>query len=244
MYFRQIFFCASLSALVASLGFSLYQWYLVNPIIFAAELYELAEPLDSVTLEHTAEQVTPWSPNDGIERNFYTLLANFLMSLAYSLLLASAMVFRGSSSTLKGLVWGIAAYLSVFVAPSLGLAPEIPGMEAADLSQRQNWWFITVTLTSIGLAVLAFSPRYYKGAGLILMLVPHLIGVPTPEIHGFSHPDPNAIAMLTELWHQFVLQTSIANALLWLIIGTSTGFLCHKFIDAVTPLHPSKLTKA
>lgn len=244
MYFRQIFLIACLSSLAASLGFSLYQWYLINPLIFSAELYEVAEPAGSSALEFIKHQEEPWAPSDGIERGLYTLLANFLMSLAYSLILASAMVFRGSSSTLKGLVWGMAAYASLFIAPSLGLAPEIPGMEAADLNQRQNWWFLSVSLTGIGLAVLAFSPRYYKGAGILLILLPHLIGAPVPEIHGFNHPDPEAVAILTELWHQFVLQTSIANALLWFIIGASTGFLCHKFIDPVSPLQPTKLTKA
>ena len=240
MYFRQIFLTSCLSALAASIGFSLYQWYLVNPIIFAAEVYELAEPLDSSVLE----QSEPWGPDDGIGRSLYTLLANFLMSLAYSLLLASAMVFRGSSSTLKGLLWGMAAYLSVFVAPALGLPPEIPGMEAAELVQRQNWWLLTVSLTAIGLSVLAYSPRYYKGAGLILMLLPHLIGAPESAIHGFNHPDPDAVIKLTELWQQFILQTSIANAILWFIISCSTGYLCHKFIDAVPPLQPTNLTEA
>ncbi len=235
MYFRQIFLVACLTALVASLGFSLYQFYYVNPIIYAAELYEIAAPVDI----HSIQQLEEWSPSDGIERNFYTLLANFLMCLAYSLLLASALVFRGSSSPLKGFAWGMAAYLSLFVAPSVGLLPEIPGMEAADLNLRQNWWFLSVVLTGIGLAVFAFSPLYYKGAGLILIILPHLVGAPVAEIHGFSHPDPSAVAKLTELWHHFILHTSIANALLWLIIGTTTGFLCQKFIDDAPSLQPN-----
>jgi len=108
MYFRQTFLVACLTALVASLGFSLYQFNFVNPLIFAAEFYEVAEPVDI----QGVGQAEPWAPSDGIERSFYTLLANFLTSLAYGLLLASAMVFRGNSSALKGVVWGIAAYLS------------------------------------------------------------------------------------------------------------------------------------
>ena len=235
MYFRQIFLTACLTALVASLGFSLYQFYFVNPIIFAAELYEMTEPVNI----HAMPQMEEWSPGDGIERSFYTILANFLMCLAYSLLLASAMVFRGTSSTLKGLTWGMAAYLTLFAAPSIGLPPEIPGMEAANLNLRQNWWLLSVALTGMGLGVFAFSPLYYKGAGLILIIVPHLIGAPVAEIHGFSHLDPSVVAKLTELWHQFILHTSIANALLWLIIGTTTGFLCHKFIDDVPSLQPN-----
>jgi len=229
MYFRQIFLSASLTAIIASVIFSLYQFYFISPLIFAAEVYEVAELIAS-------EQVEPWAPEDGTERFIFTWLANFLMSLAYSLLLACAMAYRGPSSALKGLAWGIGAYLAIFVAPSLGLPPEIPGMDAADLGSRQDWWLLTVTLSAIGLAALAFSPRYYKGAGFILILLPHLIGAPTPELHGFSHPDPNAVQALTDLWHQFVLQTSIANALLWLIIGSTTGFLCQRFIDGISPL--------
>ncbi|MBW6452617.1 MAG: CbtA family protein, partial [Methyloprofundus sp.] len=160
MYFRQIFLTACLTAIIASSVFSLYQFYFVSPLIFAAEAYEIA---DSTTSEST--QV--WTPEDGIERFFFTWLANFLMSLAYSLLLACAISYRGSSSAVKGLAWGIGAYLAIFIAPSLGLPPEIPGMDAADLHARQNWWLLTVILSATGLAVLAFSPRYYKGAGLI-----------------------------------------------------------------------------
>ena len=235
MYFRQTFLIACLTALVASLGFSLYQFNFVNPIIFAAEFYEVAEPVDIQAMG----QAEPWAPGDGIERSFYTLLANFLTSLAYGLLLASAMVFRGNSSALKGGVWGIAAYLSFFVAPSLGLPPEIPGMEAADLNLRQNWWLLSVVFTAMGLTVFAFSPLYYKGAGLILIILPHLVAAPVAEIHGFSHPDPTTVATLIELWQQFILHSYIANALLWLIIGSVTGFLCHKFIDDAPSLQPS-----
>lgn len=235
MYFRQIFLTACLVAIAASIGFTLYQFYFINPIIFAAETYEIAGPGDTFG----AIQIEEWTPVDGIERSLYTLLANFLMSLAYSMLLACAMVFQGASSTLKGLGWGIGAYLSIFVAPSLGLPPEIPGLEAADLSQRQSWWMLTVALTAMGLAVLAFSPRYYKGLGLVLVVLPHLIGAPVADFHGFSHPDPVAVNMLTELWHHFILQTSIANALLWLIIGSTTGFLCHKYIDDISSLQPA-----
>lgn len=235
MYFRQVFLVACLTSLVASLGFSLYQFNFINPIIFAAEFYEVADPVDIQGMA----QVESWAPGDGIERSLYTLLANFLMSLAYALLLASAMVFRGNSSALKGIAWGMAAYLTFFVAPSLGLPPEIPGMEAADLNSRQDWWLLCVVLTAMGLAVFAFSPLYYKGAGLIFVILPHLIAAPAAEIHGFSHPDPAAVAKLMELWQQFILHSYIANALLWIIIGSVTGFLCHKFIDDAPSLQPS-----
>jgi len=226
MYFRQIFFIACITAIIASLGFSLYQFYFVTPLIYAAEVYEISDAMPNLQ--------EPWSPESDLERSLYTLLANFLMSLAYGLLLGVAMVFKGKTSIYKGFIWGLAAYLSLFVAPSLGLTPEIPGMEAADLSARQNWWLLSVLLTAVGLSVLAFAPRLYKGMGIILLMLPHLIGAPQPEHHGFAHPDPEAVLVLMNLWQQFIVQTSIANALLWLIIGATTGYLCHQFIDVKT----------
>jgi predicted cobalt transporter CbtA len=67
MYFRQIFLSACLTAVIASIIFSLYQFYFVSPLIFAAEIYEVAEPMNT-------EQVEPWAPEDGIERSFFTWL--------------------------------------------------------------------------------------------------------------------------------------------------------------------------
>lgn len=234
MYFRQIFLIAFLTALVTSLSFSIYQHFFVTPLIFAAEIYEIADAVDIDTII----EAESWAPNDGIERTLYTLLANFLMSLAYSLLLASAMVFSNTHSTLKGFLWGIAGYLSLFVAPSFGLPPEIPGMEAADLNLRQNWWLLSVALTAIGFAITTFSPFYYKGAGIVFIILPYLVGAPTAEIHGFAHPDPAAVAKLTDLWHQFIQHTYIANGLLWLIIGTTTGYLCQKYMAESPSLQP------
>ncbi|MDQ7091229.1 MAG: CbtA family protein [Methylococcales bacterium] len=223
MYFRNLILSAMAVAIVAGLFLSLYQHFFITPIILASELYEVTEPNATGVAE-------AWSPEEGTERSSFSLMANFLVCFAFSLLLLSAMAVRTSIKLSQGIFWGGAAYLSVFIAPALGLLPEIPGMEAAHLEGRQSWWLLTVLLTGIGLWLIAFKSITLKGIGGGLLLIPHLIGAPQPEIHGFVNTDPHAINVLTMLWHDFILQTSVANGLLWLIIGMLSALLTAKFI--------------
>jgi len=223
MYFRNLVLSAVTIAIVAGLFLSLYQYFFITPIIIASEVYEVIEPMMSYTVE-------AWSPEEGLERTSFSFMANFLISFGYALLLLTMMATKDSMKLAQGFMWGIAAYLSIFVAPALGLAPEIPGMEAAYLEGRQTWWLLTVFLTALGLWSIAYQAFILKGMGGLLLIIPHLIGAPQPETHGFVNTDPEAINALTHLWHDFILQTSIVNGLLWLIIGVLSAFFSLKFI--------------
>ena len=223
MYFRNLVLSAIAIAIVASSFLNLYQYFFITPIIVASEAYEVIEP----TVEGMVEA---WSPEEGLERSSFSFMANFLVCFGYTLLLLTVMATKDSMKLSQGIIWGIAAYLSIFVAPALGLAPEIPGMEAAHLEGRQTWWLFTVLLTALGLWSIAYQALILKGLGVLLLIIPHLIGAPQPAHHGFVNTNPEAINVLTTLWHEFILQTSIANGLLWLIIGLSSVFLTIKFI--------------
>jgi cobalt transporter subunit CbtA len=224
MYFKNIVLAAFITAIVASIAYSAYQEAAVTPIILAAEEFEVPE---ATGIEETAE---PWAPEDGLERRLFTFSANFLTAFSFSLILISLMATREKITPLQGFAWGLAGYVSFFAAPSLGLPPEIPGMEAAPLTGRQLWWLITVIFTAGGLWLLFFSQTYLKLVSVLLLLSPHLIGAPQPEHHGFANTDPIAVEKLSSLWHQFVLQTSIANLLLWLIIGLIAAILTNKLV--------------
>ena len=223
MYFRNLVLSAFTIALVAGLFLSLYQHFLITPIIIASEIYEVIEPA-------AKNDIKAWEPEDGLERSGFSILANFLVCFGDSLLLITAMATRDTLKLSRGWQWGIAAYLTLFVAPALGLAPEIPGMEAAHLEGRQTWWFATVIATAIALWSIAFQPLKLKLIGGLFLIIPHLIGAPQPETHGFANIDPQAVTELTRLWHSFILQTSLANGLLWLIIGVLSAILTVKFI--------------
>jgi len=223
MYFRNLVLSAFTIAIVAGLFLSAYQSSAITPIILESEVYEVLDPITEDTPE-------AWSPEDGTVRAGFSFIANFLVCFTYALLLMSAMATRKSLTVSQGVFWGACAYLSIFVAPTIGLAPEIPGMEAAHLEGRQAWWLLTVIFTALGLWSLAFKPLAFKVFASLLILTPHLIGAPQPEHHGFVNQNPEAITALTELWRQFIIQTSIANGLLWLIIGTLSALLTLKFI--------------
>ncbi len=224
MYFSKILIAAFVVALISSTVTSLYQEEFVTPIIIAAEVYEIPEAGSS-------DDVEPWAPEDGTERSLFTLSANFLTAFSFALLLIAAMLARGNIQLNQGILWGLAGYLCFFVAPALGLAPEIPGMEAAQLESRQAWWWLTVMLTAAGLWMLCFNAVRFKVMGAILIALPHIYGAPTAEKHGFAHPDPAAVKTLEGLWHEFIIQTSIANGLSWLLIGTISGYAVSRFIE-------------
>ncbi|WP_198243666.1 CbtA family protein [methane-oxidizing endosymbiont of Gigantopelta aegis] len=223
MFFKNIVLAAFITAIVASIAYSAYQEVAVTPIILAAEEFEVPEVTGSETEE-------TWSPENGLERRLFTFSADFLTAFSFSLMLISAMATQRKLTLLQGLGWGIAGYLCFFVAPALGLPPEIPGIETSSLVGRQLWWLIAVIFTAAGLWLVVFAKIPLKTVGIVILIAPHLLGAPNPETHAFANPDPVAVAQLTELWHQFILQTSIANALLWLIIGEIGAVFTRKWI--------------
>lgn len=230
MYFRTLVLSAFAIAILSGLLLSLYQANFITPIIVGSEVYEVAE---AVSDHGHAQEIEAWAPEDGAERTSWNFASNFLLCFAYALILLSAMSLKSSVNTIKGIFWGGAAYLTIFVAPALGLPPEIPGMEAAQLEGRQAWWLLTVMLTAISFWLIAFKANIFKVVGMALMLIPHILGAPQPELHGFANTEPQAIEALTLLWHDFILQTSIANALLWVIIGALSGYISKKFVYSI-----------
>jgi len=177
-----------------------------------------------------------WAPEDGIERLFFTSFSNVLAGMAFGLLILAGMAYKGKGSILMGGLWGVAGYLTFFVAPTLGLHPEIPGMEAANLQGRQGWWLTTVALTAAGLGLIAFAHVSLKVAGVVLLVIPHVLGAPLPPLVDgaagaghFSHPDPQAAMALEALAADFLQATAIANAVFWLVLGVSCGYVVNRF---------------
>jgi len=160
-----------------------------------------------------------WGPEDGAERIFYTYLSSSLMAIGFALVIISGMSLTDKKSIKAGALWGLAGYIAFFVAPTLGLPPEIPGMEAAALEGRQSWWLLTVLLTAIGLGLLAFGKGALRWSGLLVIAIPHILGAPQPESHGFAHPDATAVAALEALVGQFEIATAVVNGIFWVCLG-------------------------
>ena len=174
----------------------------------------------AVTTEHD-HGAEAWEPADGFERNAFTVLADILTGIGFSLLLVAAYALRGERVDWhKGFCWGLAGFAVFTLAPNLGLPPEIPGTEAAPLLDRQMWWLATVILTAGGLALLFLSkqvkPVYYLVA-VAMIVAPHAIGAPQPAEYHSAAPE--------SLAHRFIVAVTMTSFLFWVAMGTLTGLL-------------------
>ena len=228
--FQRIFFAAVLAGLVAGFAYAALQQWKVVPLILEAEVYENAAPVVEHTHATDAEAAAPhehepeaWAPQDGAERIVYTVLADVLVSIGYALLLAAVSILGGIEITARnGVAWGLAGFVSVQLAPSLGLPPELPGMAAADLGARQLWWIATALATGAGLFAVA-KLRNWTGIGIaaVLILIPQIVGAPA------APNEPSALP--AHLATGFAAAAFAASALFWLTVGPLLGYLNERF---------------
>ncbi len=219
---KNLFTVAALTSLVVGLLLTLFQQIQVIPAVLEAEGYEPAASSHSAAHPHKKDEKAEWEPNEGLERNLFTAAANVVIALGFALLLGAAVALRGITLNWRsGLLWGLAGYAVFFVAPSLGLHPELPGTEAANLQWRQVWWVATVICTASGLALIFLNQRHMLSAlGVILIVAPHLVGAPQPDLHSALAPE--------NLIQAFVIATIISNAVFWLLLGGLYGFFSQK----------------
>jgi len=234
--FKSLLLSAGISGIAAAMLLSLLQMLWVTPLILEAETYETSLSLASDVSadlsgehEHSHEA---WQPEDGWQRTVSTISSNIVMAIGFALMLAGAYCLRKPSRWISGLAWGLAAYAVIFVAPSLGLPPELPGTESAELVARQYWWLATVCATATGLGLLFLQPRkYLKLIGALLILLPHAIGAPQPAIAASLAP--------AALEDQFILATALSNLLFWLALGGLSAALAIRLENPVSPTRES-----
>lgn len=223
--FKTIMMVAAFAGVLAGLLLTLMQQIEVVPLILAAEAYEqpagLPQPAGGVPAAGDGE-LGSWQPDPGWPRHVFTAAANIVVALGFSLLLIAAVTLRGAAlDWRRGVVWGLGGYVVFFAAPSFGLPPEVPGTEAAHLLPRQLWWAATSLATALGLAMIVFSQqRAINILGGLVLLVPHLIGAPQPDVPGSAAP--------AELTRAFLVATAVTNAVFWLALGGLLGYFHHK----------------
>lgn len=226
--FKKMLAVAALTGILAGLLLTVVQKIQVVPLILKAEVYEQAvenaNPANRINAP-AGHAHDAWQPESGWERNLFTAAANIVIALGFALLLGAAVGLRGAKLDWRsGLLWGLVGYAVFFVAPSLGLPPEVPGAQAANLADRQAWWMATSIFTATGLAFMFFSRQStVKILGAVLLIAPHLIGAPQPEVHGSTAP--------AELAQAFVIATFIANAVFWLGLGGLFGFFHQRLVE-------------
>lgn len=246
MIFRNILLSSIFVGLISGLFYGIFQHFNISPIIYQAEVYEVADREESSASEshHHDVQATShhhdvetWGPKNGMERFLHTINADVFIAIALSLIIISFMALHNLKAdkpqvnAVRGLAWGLAAMLAFFISPAMfGLHPEVPGTVAAELGNRQAWWLLCVALTVAGLAILYYASAKFKIVGLFVAILPHLIGAPMSEQHGFANTDPEAIQALSQLTTQFYTYTAIGMLLFFLLVGSLSGLAVQRYV--------------
>jgi len=156
-----------------------------------------------------------------LPREALVVIFNIAIYAGYGLILAAGMVAAegaGASLTWRsGMIWGIAGFVALHLAPAFSLAPEVPGVAAADVNARQIWWFSTVAVTALAMWLIAFGrARPLLAAAVVLILAPHIIGA--PEAGPPQGPVPPEVAAL------FAARALGMGLAVWVVLGALAGF--------------------
>ncbi|MEQ9643076.1 MAG: CbtA family protein [Alphaproteobacteria bacterium] len=217
--FTRILTCGLLSGGAAGVIAGLLQLYFVRPVLLHAELYESGQ-----LVHFGAEAVSAHPDLGGLDplRDGLSLAFAVAIYCGYGLILVAAMALaarRGVAVTARqGIVWGIAGFLAVHFAPGFTLAPEVPGVAAADVHARHAWWVATVACATVALWLIAFGRGWLAwGIAALLLLAPHVVGAPEPG--AFTGPVP------TELGALFAARAFGVGLVAWVLVGLFAGHI-------------------
>lgn len=178
-----------------------------------------ATPTDPTAETGTTGHDHAAATDDGVsplKRHGLTALFAILVYSGYALILvaayATAEQWGYRPSVRDGLLWGLAGFAALQLAPAMGLEPELPGTPAADLGARQVWWIGTALATALGLGLIAFGRNLLvKAVGVGLLALPHLVGA--PELDGFAGSAP------PELAARFAARSLGIGLCVWVVLG-------------------------
>lgn len=216
--FTRLLTSALFAGAAAGLIAALLQLYFVQPVLLHAELYESGQ------LVHFGAETAVPAVQDlgGVDpvRDGLSVIFTMLVYCGYALVMLPLMALaqdRGARIDARtGLIWGLAGFVAVHFAPGFTLAPEVPGVAAADVHDRQIWWFATVLAAGIALWLIAFGTSWAAwGAAVVLLLAPHVIGAPEPET--FTGPVPTEIGAL------FAARAYGVGMAAWVMLGAFAG---------------------
>jgi cobalt transporter subunit CbtA len=214
---------ALIAGLVAGLLAAMLNLWTLTPLILEAESFEGGHVHlhdDGTEHVHAAPEAPP-----GLSRAMSTLAMTLVTYAGFALVLGAGMALAARAGhradARTGLLWGLAGFAAVQLAPAAGLPPELPGLASADLGARQAWWALCAAATAGGLATLAFGRRAAVVAlGAALILLPHLLGAPQPPSHDGTVPPGLAAA--------FATRSLGVAALSWATLGALAGSLAER----------------
>jgi cobalt transporter subunit CbtA len=226
--FRRMFLAAAAAGVLSGVFIGILHQFTTTEIIRQAEVFERAAAERGSDEAAHDDHGLGWEPGDGLERMSYTVLADALAGVGFCLILiAGYAIVNARMDCRSGFYWGIAGFVAVMVAPSLGLPPEVPGAAAAPLVERQIWWLGTAVVSSAALLLLYLRPANPLSyiAALAMVALPHAIGAPEPTDYHSAAPQ--------WLQHRFVVATVLSDLAFWSVAGTLSGLLYQNLVQPV-----------
>lgn len=231
---KQIFTSALFAGIAAGLISALLQFWLVTPVLLEGEAYEtgaknhfagvlIVDGEDPAPVEIESEAPPTFSQE--IARHGMTVAMNMVVFTGFALILVAGIATAASAgheiNAKSGIIWGVAGFLAIHLAPAAGLYPELPGTPADDIYLRQMWWITTVVSTIVGLALIAFGNRVSLGLlGAVFIAAPHIIGAPHLDFYaGVAPPELSAL---------FVSRTLAVACASWAVLGCVAGAAWHR----------------
>lgn len=189
---------AVFAGVAAGLIAALLQFTFVIPTLLEGELFESGQRV------HFGADGSPQSergaPSLGGEmsRHLMTVGFNIVTYVGFAFLMLAAMALaemRGLTNVTarQGLIWGLAGFIAIQLAPAIGLPPVLPGTVGPEVELRQAWWLGTIVASVAGLWIIAFGRGPVALAGVVLLAAPHLIGAPQLDTYwGVAPPELSA----------------------------------------------------
>ncbi|OUS05684.1 cobalt transporter [Rhodobacterales bacterium 52_120_T64] len=215
---KNLVYSALFAGLAAGIIVAALTILMLVPLLLEAELYETGQ------LIHFGD-VTAAMPDIHAEhdwaRNGLTALFAATIYIGFAFVMVAVMAFAQEKgvqiTTRSGILWGLAGYASFQLAPAMGMPPELPGMIAAEITQRQIWMIGTILATTVGIASIVFGKNWaHWGVGLVILAIPHVIGAPHPEAFGGTVPP--------ELAAEFAGRSLAVGAVGWIALGVLSAY--------------------
>lgn len=177
--------------------------------------------VDGETHHHAGHHDDEVGGESALQRNALTVLFHALLYVSYALILVAGFALAerwGKRVTARdGLLWGIAGFVAVQLAPAMGLEPELPGTLAAPLFDRQIWWAGTALCSGAALAMIGYGRNLiWLVIAVVLLALPHIIGA--PELDAFSGVAPPEVAA------SFAARSLGLGLAAWALMGWLAGW--------------------
>lgn len=214
---------AVFAGLAAGLIAALLQLSFVTSALLEGELYEAGEKV------HFPIDGSPQSPRGGAEVDFgaepmryvLTVAFNIVTYTGFGLLLVGLMALAETRGLTKvtprqGLIWGLAGFVAIQLAPAIGQPPVLPGSIGAEVGPRQAWWLATLVSAGLAIWLLAFGRGLWPLLAVPLLLGPQIVGAPVLDTYFGVTP--------AELAAQFAAMSLGYAAAGWAALGFFTAY--------------------